>query len=339
MRTLSGGRLWAALLFLAGAWLLWGAPSVAADPAEENESSEELQELEPKLSGLAAEMWAFADPQPYLGPIPEAGSVEEAGIYGYYLDVANGFLYAASWDGPCGCGEMIWTAAFKKKNGRHLLLKSGYSNTCGGDIPFALASEPWATIMPKGFSLKTFYRPDESPLTDKAYLYFQVEIPENGRRLTLNLKPALGLTVPFSYEALFQPIHGQYSVEEEHRYIKYSHTALRWALKDMAEKGGFDELFLKKVDYRPEEIRELAAHVAQHPRAATWLKEGETAIAAELTELYAIYAEYNKCALKSLVLEWSRDKNRFEIVEKIPLDSVQPFVQFLLTEYFFSFGC
>ena len=311
---------------------LAAAPAPAQNGAEDSWAA-----LKPKLTGLGKALWDFAGATPYLDEIPRAESVEAAGDYGYYLDEPNGFLYSASWDGPCGCGERFRAAAFKKSGGDYLLVKSGIVDTCY-NMPVAEATEPWDRILPPGFSLQNFYRSGEKMPADRGLFLIQVDIPEKGLDLTLTARPLMNVvSLKYDPEKIFSPItHSDWYETSEVRFATYA-LSLRDDVAKAVREGLLDERFTGRTDFSPEDLRALAAVVARGKTPeAEWIESAGEALAGH----YEIYREYLKLGVKSFILSWSRADGRFRIKDKVPLDPPPSFLDFLLSDgWLFKPGC
>ena len=340
-----------ALAVTAG-WLFGVGPALAQDGAEEDP----WVAMKPKLTGLGQRLWDFAGATPYLAEIPRAESVEAAGDYGYYLDEVNGFLFYASWDGPCGCGEWFRAAAFKKSGGGWLLVKSGVGNTCY-DFPQAEATEPWAAILPEGFSPENFYRAGEKRPAGRGLFLIEVEIPEKGLELTLTARPILNVSnLKYDPDRIFNPMKDWDWFERGGVDIDIFALSLRDDLARSVHEGGL-ESFSGRTDLTAEDLRLLAADlmrgsdsvwkIGKNSASLSSKKSGAEASPEAVAELagrlavhYEIYREYLKLGVKSFVFEWSQADDRFKIKNTVPLDPPPSFLDFMTTDaYPFKTGC
>ena len=345
------------LKFGLAAWLLAAAfGGACATPAlAQSAEDDPWAEMKPKLTGLGKALWDFAGATPYLAEIPRADSVEAAGDYGYFLDEANGFLYSASWDGPCGCGEWFRAAAFKKSGGDFLLVKAGVGNTCYG-FPMAEVSEPWAAVLPAGFSLQNFYRAGEQVPTDRGFFLIEVKIPEKGLELTLTARPVLNANLKYEPEKIFEPMKGWDWFERGGMSVDIFALPLRDDLAEAIREGRLDKFF-GKTDLTPEDLRALAAdllrgsgnvwRINEQSASLSSKERGVEAAPGDIAQLadrlavhYEIYREYLKLGVRSFILRWSRADNRFQIKDRVPLEPPPSFFDFILTDaYVFKSGC
>lgn len=334
-------RLFAGL-FLAA--LLAGPP--LQPPALAQESAPEPKV--PWPTGLGKRMLEFAqilDPE-WLPP--RVDSVEEVDKtdYGWYLNEADGFLYIAVYHTGCSCNtERYRVAAFKRSDGGYLLVRSGDQWACDSRI-VAEASQPWAEILPPGFSLQSYFREGEKLRPDRAFFLIEVDIPEKGRELTLTARPMMNLVTEYDPEAVFVPLKNRnFSAPWEETINTYSPMA-RFYFWRAAEDDRLDEEFIGRTEYNRADLDRLAAWAlrTENIRNNSYKIEPEPDEVADLTgklELYyEIYREYLRLGIKSFILEWSRPDNRFKIKDKVRMDPPPSFLDFLITDGFiFATAC
>lgn len=303
------------------------------------EEADSWAALDPKLTGLAKRMWDFAEVRPYLGEIPRVDSVEAVDGYGYFLDLPNGFLHAASWDGPCGCGDRASVSAFKKNDGGYLLVKSAVYSTCN-KFPLAAASEPVAEVLPPGFSLADFYRPGQKMRTDRAFFQLVAALPEKGPEMTLTLRPLMNLTLPYHPDRLLDTLAGQ-EVDPDsgvdgmavQNIAFFSHE-----FKAAHSENRLADRFLTQVEFSPEDLRALAADVLGRRNGQPVDPDEVEERAKSLEHLYEVYQEYLKVGFSDIVLEWSRAQNRFQVKGKIPIKPL-PFIEFVMEGLYWEISC
>lgn len=236
-------------------------------------------------------------------------------------DAKNGYLKISGSYPTCGCECSYTVGAYKTAAGKYVLIdKSTWS--CGWTNKIS-SNREIQKILPSNLT-ESVLGYNAKPSFEKAYFYFDLEIPHHGTETKLAVKIIpFGLKIVTKDQSLFS-----YEYEESGNVENYAIYNISEIIKKF-DQGTINALM--NAEYA--EISDKDMEILSNYIRKNDYDSGRFASIEEITDLFVqlrdVYEKYQSLKFSKFTLDWNREKEQFYIKSSDSSPKEMSFMEFL----------
>lgn len=237
-------------------------------------------------------------------------------------DLKNGYLKVSGYQDASCCGFAKAVAVFKTSKNRYVTLVRNEAERCNFTYSIE-TNNNLIEILPKELRISSFI-----PKGDASLFYFDIEPPQKGTDVAVNLKP-----VPFGIKNTNKNPFNHEINEGIEDFSFFRDFVLK--LKDSSTLKSVLEKKFNTID--KEELSLITDKIGKNnPNYSDWNLD---IVSAKLHKLYKIYQDFEARKYDAFVLGWNKDVGKFYIKEKVNKQKSISFYQFLKDNKFWEAIC